>query len=136
MTKRVLNIAGVIITLFVPVVYFYGAWQWKKYQFSEIPEVVDSVTHLFCVTFSSAFYMLSFALYMVANSTAMKAASSIVSSFCAVVLYQECVYGNDQWSEWSYWLIVVVAANYFILFCVIEKIKRIIKNGNKSNNNN
>lgn len=135
-SKKVYNLAAGAITLFVPLVYFFGVWQWKVNQFAESTVVVDYAKHLYFVSFSSAFYMLSFAFFLVTDSNAVKIPCSITSSFCAVVLYQEIAYGDEQWTVWSYWLISVIAANYFILYCVVEKIKRFIRDGNKINSHN
>lgn len=135
-SKKAYNLAAGVITMFVPLVYFFGAYVWKVNEFSKIPGAVDHAKHLYFVSFSSAFYMLSFAFFMVSDNAFVKIPCAFTSSCCAVILYQEVVYGNDQWTVWSYWLIAVVAANYFIFYCLIEKIKRLIKDGNKGSNHN
>lgn len=135
-SKKTYNLAGAAVTLFVPFVYFFGVYEWKVNQFSEMPSAVDYAKHIYFVSFSSAFYMLSFALFMALNNSFWKIVSSTVSSFCAVVLYQEIVYRDDQWTTWSYWLIAVVAANYLIFYCLIEKIKSLIRDGIKAADHN
>ena len=135
-SKKVYNLAAGIITMFVPLVYFFGVYEWRVNEFSEISGVVDHAKHLYFVSFSSAFYILSFAFFMVSDNPFVKVPCAFTSSCCAVILYQEVAYGDEQWTEWSYWLIAVVSANYLILYCIIEKIKRLTKDGNKSSNHN
>ena len=118
------NIVAAVVMIFVPLIYFFGVFQWKAAQFSTVKQEVWNGSHLYFVSFSSAFYALSCVVFILSKPAWLKIVSSSVSSFCAVVLYQEVEYGDKQWSEWSYWLILIVAANYFLFYCILEAYKR------------
>jgi len=75
----------------------------------------------------AALYASSMVGFLLAHNMIIKAVTSSVSSICAVILYQEVVYGDRQWTEWSYWLIVVVSLNYFLFYSLIEKYKNRIR---------
>lgn len=122
--KKLNNIIAAVILLFVPMVYAYGVYQWKLNEFSSVPDEIAKGKHLYFVSFSSAFYAFSIVCFLLANNTWLKVVTSAVSSFCAVLLYQEVKYGNKQWTEWSYWNIVIISLNYFLFYCIIEKYKK------------
>ena len=125
--KRTDNIICIIILLFVPMIYFMGVIAWKTAQYSPIEAAVAKGKHIYFVCFSSALYASSMVGFLLANNKILKIVSRSVSSVCGVILYQEVAYGDRQWTEWSYWLIVVVSLNYFIFYSLIEKYKKRIK---------
>lgn len=126
-SKKIHNIVAAVIMLAMPMIYFFGVWSWQSREMSPIQEVVDFGKHIYFVSFSSAFYCSSFVwLLLIRRGNLLKFIAASVNSFCAVVLYQEVVYRNEQWTEWSYWLIIIVAANYLLLYCIIEKYKKMI----------
>ncbi len=122
--KRANNIIAAVILIFIPLVYAYGVYQWKLNEFSTVQDEIANGKHLYFVSFSSAFYAFSITCFLLANNNALKVITSTVSSGCAVLLYQEIAYGDKQWTQWSYWNIAVVALNYFLFYCIIEKYKK------------
>lgn len=126
--RKLNNIMASVILIFIPLVYLYGVYQWKANEFSGVQDEIMKGKHLYFVSFSSAFYAFSIACFLLANNNWVKLVTSAVSSFCAVLLYQEVRYGDKQWTEWSYWNIMVVSLNYFLFYCIIEKYKKHIKN--------
>lgn len=129
MPKANNNIVAGVVLLFVPMIYFFGVYQWKVANKSDIDAVIESGNHLYFVSFSSAFYAMSMCCFLLSKTTVLKAISSSVSSLCAVILYQEVIYRDDAWTVWSYWFIAVVAANYFLFYVIIEKYKKSINHG-------
>lgn len=127
MNKKIHNLVAAVVMLSMPMIYFYGVFSWQAREMSDNPNVVDWGKHLYFVSFSSAMYSLSFALFLIAKENMLKFISSFVSSVCAVILYQEIRYWDEQWTQWSYWNIVIVSANYLLLYCIIEKYKKLIK---------
>jgi hypothetical protein len=121
------NIISGIILVFVPLVYFYGVLSWKSAQFSSDIDAVTQGKHIYFVCFSSAFYGAASVAFLLAKPKLLKFIASTVSSVCAVILYEEIRYSDKQWTVWSYWLIPLVALNYFIYYCIIEKYKKSIK---------
>lgn len=128
-TEKQNNIIAAIIMVMIPMIYFYGVFVWKANQFSPNKSDVKHGSDLFFICFSSAFYMAASVGFLLAKVWWLKLISSTVSSTCAVILYEEVMYGDRQWTQWSYWLIIVVALNYFIYYCIIERYKKEIKNG-------
>lgn len=67
--------------------------------------------------------MATFAVLLFAQPNWLKVITSVVNSVCAVILYEEFRYGDKQWTEWSYFLILIFAANTTLQFMIIEKLK-------------
>ena len=128
MTERQNNIVAAIIMLTVPMVYFYGVYQWKLHQFSAIKDEIEKGSKVYFICYSSAFYMVASVVFLMSRVWWLKLVSSSVSSICAVILYEEIRYGNRQWTHWSYWLIIIVSFNYFIYYCIIERYKKEVNN--------
>lgn len=126
--KKLNSIIAAVILLFVPMVYAYGVYKWKINEFSSVPDEISKGKHLYFVSFSSAFYAFSIVCFLLANNNVLKIISSTVSSGCAILLYQEVMYGDKQWTEWSYWYIIIISLNYFLFYCIIEKYKKNINN--------
>jgi len=131
MTNKQKDIVNCVLTLSVLFLYFLGVRQWKVAELSEVPEKVAVGKHIYFICFSSALYMATFVLFLFAQPNWLKAITSTVNAACAVIVYQEVRYGDAQWSEWSYWIIFVMAANYMLLYMIIEKLKK-KKNGNNT----
>jgi len=129
MSKRTGNIIAGVGMVFVPMIYFFGVYQWKTSNKSDVDEIIKSGNHLYFVSIESAFYALSMCCFLLSKPKWLKVISCVVSSFCAVSLYQEIMYGDDAWTEWSYWFILIVAANYFLFYTIIEKFKKSINHG-------
>lgn len=127
-TERQNNIVAAIVMLIVPMVYFYGVYVWKQSEFKS-PEIVKHGKSVYFICFSSAFYMSASVCFLLAKVWWLKLISSTVSSTCAVILYEEIMYGDRQWTQWSYWLIIIVSLNYFIFYCIIERYKKEINYG-------
>lgn len=121
------NIIAAVVMVFIPFVYFLGVFAWKRVQFSEDEDMVAFGKHIYFVCFSSAFYGAASVAFLLAKPKWLKLIASTVSSVCAVILFEEIRYGDRQWTVWSYWLIPIVALNYFIYYCIIEKYKKSIK---------
>jgi hypothetical protein len=128
-TERQNNIIAAAVMILIPMVYFIGAYQWKVKQFSSIPAEVAHGKEIYFVCFSSALYAAASVCFLLSKVWWLKLISSSVSSVCAVILYEEIRYGDRQWTQWSYWLIVVFTLNYFIFYCLIERYKKEIKYG-------
>lgn len=125
--KKIHNVVTAIVMLSMPMIYFFGVWSWQTNEMSPDQARVEFGKHIYFVSFSSAFYCSSFVwLLLIRSNKLLKAIAASVNSFCAVVLYQEIVYRNEQWTQWSYWLIIIVAANYLLLYCIIERYKKLI----------
>lgn len=124
MSKKVNTAVCVMVLLFVPFIYFYGVYAWKQAELSQAADQLVKGKNVYFVCFSSALYALSIACFMLAKPTLLKIVTSSVGAFCSVVLFQEVMYGNKQWTEWSYWSIVIMALSYFIFYSVIEKFKK------------
>ena len=58
------NIVAAVVMIFVPLIYFFGVFQWKAAQFSTVKQEVWNGSHLYFVSFSSAFYALSCVVFI------------------------------------------------------------------------
>ncbi len=121
MSEKSLNIIAGVLTIFVVGIYFAGMFIWTKNE--HVNKVVGSNIYFKCAF--SAMYMMSFIIFLLARNRPLfvKPITAGANSFFAVVLYQDIVHGDRAWHSFSYWFIVVVTANFFILYCLIEKIK-------------
>lgn len=124
MTDKQTNIVTGVLALFVPFVYFVGVMSWQNTQLSDQHEIVAKGKYVYFVCFSSAFYLASLIGFVLSETWIQKAATSTLNTLCAVIIYEECRHGDKQWTLWSYLLIPVIAANYMLMYVVIDKLKK------------
>lgn len=120
MTDRNKDIGAAVMSLFVILVFFFGIYAWKN----QPKELVVSGRKLYYVCIASVMYMSSFITFMLSKVWWLKAISSSVASVFAVNLYQEWRIKEAVWSNWDYFFIVIVCANYFFLYIIIDKLKK------------
>ena len=124
MNRTTKNIITVAVAAFSAFVYFYGVWSWQVLQDSDKKELVAKGKYVYFVCFSSAFYLASLIGFVLSETWIQKAATSTLNTLCAVIIYEECSHGDKQWTLWSYLLIPVIAANYMLMYNVIDKLKK------------
>lgn len=120
MTDKEKDIAAGIMSIFVILVFFFGIYAWKH----QPKELVVSGRKLYYVCIASVMYISSFITFMLSKVWWLKAISSSVASVFAVNLYQEWRIKEAVWSNLDYWFIVIICANYFFLYIIIDKLKR------------
>lgn len=122
MTDRHKNIITGIVSVFIPLIYLLGMLQWQKNEVFT-PEIGRAI---YAKCAFSVMYIMSFLVFLWAKSkpTWVKPITAGSNSFFALVLYQEIVHKNTAWHTFSYWLIVIISANYFILYLLIDKVKK------------
>lgn len=133
MSERYSNIAKAAVLLSVVFLYFLGVREWQMGSVSGILQKIAEGKRLYFLCFSSALYMATFAILLFAQPDWLKVITSVVNSVCAVILYEEFRYGDKQWTEWSYFLIVIFAANSMLQYMIIEKLKTKRHGGNSNN---
>lgn len=120
MNQRSRDIAAAIAGIFSIAVFFVGTYEFQKYQ--HFDRALGN--RLYFVCGASASYALFLALFIVARGKLLKAVSSTGCSISVMFLYNELMYGNKAWDEFHYVLIGLIAINYLLFYCLIDKIKK------------
>lgn len=133
MNSKYSNIAKAVVLLSVMFFYFLGVIKWKTAEASNVPSQIAEGKRLYFLCFSSALYMATFVGLLFAQPNWLKVITIVVNSVCAVILYEEFRNGDKQWTQWSYWLIIIFSANCMLQYMIIEKLKS-KRNGSDTNN--
>lgn len=120
MTDKAKDIAIGTMSLFVVAVFFFGIYAWKH----QPTELIVKGRKLYYICIASVMYISFFIVFLLAKGWLLKAVSSSVASLFAVNLYQEIMFADKVWDSFSYWFIFIVGLNYFILYMLIDKLKR------------
>jgi len=127
MTTRT-DIAVAICSVFAVAIYFYGVTAWKD-TLHQPEDVVRAGKRIYFLSFESAFYAGTLVGVLMAKRFWAKVFTRSLNSVCAVILYEEIRNGDKQWEVWSYWLPAVILINFFVLYSILDKIKKNFTNG-------
>lgn len=117
------NIIIGIVCLMSISLYVFGVLTWRQYEFNTHAEIVAKAKHIYFICFSSAFYAASLVGVFLCKTALQRICTRSLNTFCAVIIYQEIVYGDQQWTVWSWMMAPLIVLNYFLLYWLVDLYK-------------
>ena len=117
MTGKRHDISGLILTLAIVSVYFFGFYAWKH------PNIDAVITgrRLYYISGASVLYMVGWLVLFIARSLIAKISGAILVGVFSVGLFEEIAYGDKAWTDVTNSVIAFFTANVLLVVLIIEK---------------
>ena len=90
----------------------------------DMPKNVKVLNNLYYISIASALYMLSWVVFIVAQTPFFKGMSCLGIGVFATNLYIELFLNPKHWTQWDGLLILFVSANLFLSVRLLDKYKK------------
>jgi len=119
MTEKQKDIAFSFVILAMIGTFLFGIIMWPSFQSSK----AKIAGNLYYVTVSFVMYIMSFSALILAKGYWSRVAASLLVALFSVNLYIELFLDPKHWTNWDFWAICVLAANLFVSYIILDKIK-------------
>jgi len=120
LNERSYTVVATVAALFSISMFPIGTLIWQHDQYYNPVQG----SHLYFLCYFSGAYTAFLSLFIVARTKFLKVVSSTGCSIFAISVYEELMYRDRAWTRFHYALIILVAVNYFIFYCIIDKLKK------------
>lgn len=115
-SKKDIALASAILAILA--IFAFGMIYWP-----DMPKNKPVLKDLYYITIASVLYMMSWVIFIIANTKWLKIVSCLGISVFSVNLYVEVFLDPLHWTKWNGILIGFVAINMMISVLILERIK-------------